>query len=148
MVSETDVTQPNWETHLAVFLLVSSFQEGTLTFRCCSLSGECVCVQSLKLCGTLCDATDCNPPGFSVHGFSQTTNNIGVGCHALLQGTFQTQGSNPHLLHWQADSLPLSHQGSLNGEYYALFGRLCSFTTYGATHSINRCFQLIFPSAS
>ena len=21
------------------------------------------------------------------------------------------QGSNPHLLHWQADSLPLSHQG-------------------------------------
>ena len=23
-----------------------------------------------------------------------------------------TQGSNPHLLHWQADSLPLSHQGS------------------------------------
>ena len=25
---------------------------------------------------------------------------------------FLTQGSNLHLLHWQADSLPLSHQGS------------------------------------
>ena len=25
---------------------------------------------------------------------------------------FLTQGSNPSLLHWQADSLPLSHQGS------------------------------------
>ena len=23
-----------------------------------------------------------------------------------------TQGSHPHLLHWQADSLPLCHQGS------------------------------------
>ena len=25
----------------------------------------------------------------------------------LLQGIFSTQGSNPHLLHWQEDSLPL-----------------------------------------
>ena len=38
-----------------------------------------------------------------------------VGCHALFQGIFPTQGLNPrllHLLHWQADSLPLSHLGS------------------------------------
>ena len=35
--------------------------------------------------------------------------NTGVGCHFLLQGIFLTQGSNPHLLHWQVDSLPLSH---------------------------------------
>ena len=27
-------------------------------------------------------------------------------------GIFPTQGSNPHLLHWQADSLPLNHQAS------------------------------------
>ena len=36
-----------------------------------------------------------------------------MGCHFLLQGIFLTQGSNPHLLHllhWPADSLPLSHQ--------------------------------------
>ena len=38
--------------------------------------------------------------------------NTGVGCHFLLQGILLIQGSNPHLLHWQADSLPLSHQGS------------------------------------
>ena len=41
--------------------------------------------------------------------------NAGEGCHFLLQGIFPTQGSNPHLLrllHWQADSLPLSHLGS------------------------------------
>ena len=29
-----------------------------------------------------------------------------MGCHFLLQGIFSTQGSNLHLLHWQADSLP------------------------------------------
>ena len=34
------------------------------------------------------------------------------GCHFLLQGIFPTQGLNPCLLHSQADSLPLSHQGS------------------------------------
>ena len=34
--------------------------------------------------------------------------NTGVGCHFLLQGTFLTQGSNLRLLHWEADSLPLS----------------------------------------
>ena len=37
--------------------------------------------------------------------------NTGVGCHALLQGIFPTQGLNPHLLHllhWQAGSLPLA----------------------------------------
>ena len=38
--------------------------------------------------------------------------NIGVGCHFLLQRIFPTQRPNPNLLHWQADSLPLSHQGS------------------------------------
>ena len=35
--------------------------------------------------------------------------NTGVDCHFLLQGIFPTQGSNLHLLHWQAGSLPLSH---------------------------------------
>ena len=36
----------------------------------------------------------------------------GVGCHLLLRGIFLTQGWNLGLLCWQADSLPLSHQGS------------------------------------
>ena len=41
--------------------------------------------------------------------------NTGVGCHFLLQGIFLTQGSNLHLLHWQVDSLLLSHLGSWVG---------------------------------
>ena len=42
--------------------------------------------------------------------------NIGVDCHFLLQGIFPTQGLNLsllRLLHWQVDSLPLHHLGSL-----------------------------------
>ena len=35
--------------------------------------------------------------------------NTGVGCHSILQGIFPTQRSNPHLLHWQADSTPVSY---------------------------------------
>ena len=41
--------------------------------------------------------------------------NTGAGCHFLLQGIFLTQGSNLLLLcllHWQEDSVPLSHLGS------------------------------------
>ena len=58
---------------------------------------------------------DCSPPGSSVHRDSPGKN-TGVGCHALLQGIFPTQGSKPcllHLLHWQAGSVPLVPLGSL-----------------------------------
>ena len=46
----------------------------------------------------------------SVYG-DLTGMNSGMGCRALLQGIFPTQGSNLsflHLLHWQASSLPLA----------------------------------------
>ena len=57
-----------------------------------------------RSCPTLCDLMDCSLPGCSVHGVSPGKN-TGVGCHAFLQGIFPTQGSNPGLLAWQADSL-------------------------------------------
>ena len=38
--------------------------------------------------------------------------NARVGYHALLQGTFLTQGSNPGLLHCRQVLYPLSHQGT------------------------------------
>ena len=34
-----------------------------------------------------------------------------MGGYFLLQGIFLAQGLNPCLLHWQVDSLPLSHKG-------------------------------------
>ena len=45
----------------------------------------------------------------------------GVGCHALLQVIFPTQGSNPCLLYWQVDSSPLSHWGKPFNLYNLLF---------------------------
>jgi len=56
---------------------------------------------------------DCSLPGSSVHGDSPGKN-IGMGCHALLQGIFHTQGLNPRLLrllHWQVGSFPLMPPG-------------------------------------
>ena len=41
----------------------------------------------------------------------------GVGCHVFIQGIFPIQGSNLYLLHKQADSLLLSHQGSPSISY-------------------------------
>ena len=63
----------------------------------------------LQLCPTLCDPMDCSPPGSFVHDGSPGKN-TGVGFHALLQGIFLTQESNPCILcflRWQMSSLSL-----------------------------------------
>ena len=52
----------------------------------------------IQSCPILCDPMDCSLPGSSVHKDSPGKN-TGVGCHALLQGIFPAQGSNPCLLH-------------------------------------------------
>ena len=71
---------------------------------------NCMCLVA-QSCPTLCNPMDCSPPGFSVHGDSPGKN-TGVGCHALLQGTFLTQGLNPGLPHCRWILYRLSHQGS------------------------------------
>ena len=53
--------------------------------------------KSLQPCSTLCDPMDHSPPGSSVHGILQETVTE-VGCHALLQGLFPTEGSKVCLL--------------------------------------------------
>ena len=54
----------------------------------------------------LCDPIYCSPPGSSVHGISQTR---------ILEwvaiSSSGTESMSLHLLHWKADSLPLSHLG-------------------------------------
>ena len=54
-------------------------------------------------------------PSWLLSSWNFPDKNTGVHCHFLLQGIVPTQGSNSHLLcllHWQPDSLPLSHLGS------------------------------------
>ena len=70
-----------------------------------------ICAVRAQLHLTLCDPLGCSPPGSSVHGDS-LGENTGVDCHALLQGIFPTQASNPGLLHWRWILYRLSHQGS------------------------------------
>ena len=67
------------------------------------------CAQSLS-CVQLYDRMDCRLPSFSVHGDSPGKN-TGVGCHALLQGIFPTQGLNPGLPHCRWICYHLSLQG-------------------------------------
>ena len=64
-----------------------------------------------QLCPTLCDPMDCSPPGSSAHGVFQGRI---LEWFAICSGIFLTQRLNPpllRLLHWQAESLPLSHLG-------------------------------------
>ena len=73
----------------------------------------CVLFFVTQWCLTLCNPMDCSLPGSSIHEDSPVKN-TGVGCHALLQGIFRTQGSNLHFLghlHWWAGSLPLAPPG-------------------------------------
>ena len=66
----------------------------------------CECMKSLQSCLTLCNTMDDSPPDSSVHGILQAKN-TGVGCQALLQVIFSTQGLNPGL----SGSLPLAPPG-------------------------------------
>ena len=62
-------------------------------------------------CPTLCNPIDCSLPDSFVHGDSPG-NKTGVGCHALLQGNFPTQGLNPGIPQCRQILYHLSHQGS------------------------------------
>ena len=77
----------------------------------------CVCAQS---CATLCDPMDYSLPGSSVHGILQARVLEWVAI-PFSRGSSQPRDGTHiswvplhllHLLHWQADSLPLSHLGS------------------------------------
>ena len=69
---------------------------------------------------------DYSPPRSSVHGVSQARILKWV-CHFLLQEIVQTQRVNLLVLHWQEDSLPLSHQESLKKIYLDIKMKIVSF---------------------
>ena len=84
---------------LKYFLIYSSFSKYNF-----------VRANSFQSCQTLRDPVDCTPVGSSVHR-DCPGKNTGVGCHALIQVIFPTQGSNLHLPHWQVGSLLLETPG-------------------------------------
>ena len=62
-----------------------------------------------QVCPSLCEPTDCSPPGSSVHGVLQAR--ILEWVPSLLRGIFLTQGWKP-ILHCRQILYRLSHQGS------------------------------------
>ena len=80
-------------------------------------------VCAMYICSVMSDSlwaqTLCSPPDSSVHGDSPGKN-TGVGYHALFQGIFPTQGSNPGLLHCKWILYCLSHQGSPHLTYWLI----------------------------
>ena len=71
--------------------------------------------KSLQSCLILCNPMDCSLPG-SLCSWDSPGKNTRLSCHALLQGIFPTQRSNPcplSLLNWQVGSLPKPYLGTL-----------------------------------
>ena len=81
------------------------------TFMVAMWSWHAVLWLVTQSCPTLCNLMACSPLGSSVHGDSPGKNTE-VGCHALLQEIFPTQGLNPGLLHCRQILYQLSCQGS------------------------------------
>ena len=128
--------KPKNTTVGSLFLLQGIFptQESTRVF---CISGEfftgwatreapipiCMCDKLLQSCPTLCNTMDYSLPGSSVHGDSPGKN-TGVGCHALFQGIFLTQGLNSCILwllqwrqilyHWATREDPNTNMGLTN----------------------------------
>ena len=96
-----------------------------------------VCVCCMHACSVLSNSL--RPLGPQPAGFLRPWNSLGkstgVGCHFLLQRIFLTQGLNLHLLcllHWQADSLSLSHLVSiLSIEQLSYTGQLVKVSECG-----------------
>ena len=79
----------------------------------------CGCAKPLQSCPILCNPMDCSLPGFTVHGILQARI-LGVGCHALLQGIFSTQESNPHLL-WHLHCRQILYFWATREVHYGFF---------------------------
>ena len=79
------------------------------------VSFVCLCTQLLQSCLTPCDPMDLN---LLIHcAWNFPAKNTEVGCYALLQGIFLTQGLNLHLLyllHCRQILHLLNHWGSLS----------------------------------
>ena len=102
--------QGAWLRERLIISLTLPITKKEITFYVNDLSLWQVSVCSVaQPCLTLCNPMDC-----IAHPWDFSDKNTGVGCYFFIQGIFLTQGLNPHLLHWQVDSLPLSYLGSPN----------------------------------
>ena len=82
-----------------------------------------------QLYSTLCDPMDCGPPGSFVCGIFQAR---------ILEWVLPNTEIELILLHWQADSLTLSHKGNPNFSIWNLyFSSHCNIIVMGITEFYN-----------
>ena len=106
-----------------------------LCFKCCC----CLVAKSFL---TLCDPIDCNPPGLSIHRISQARILEWVAL-PFSRGSPWIRDQTS-LLHWQADSLQLSPQGSpcfIQSMNILVGWSLCSMVSFR-----DRFLPFIFPA--
>ena len=81
----------------------------------------CTCSVT-QSCLTLCDTMDCNPPGSFAHKIFQARILEWVAIsYSRYQNHILTQGSNPHLLYWQVDSLLSEPPGDQLIKQYTIY---------------------------
>ena len=116
-------------------IVSSTFSKSSLyDLYCCILTIFFVCAHAQSLSCVQLFLWPCGLyPARLLRPWDFLGKNTGMSCYFLLQWIFLTQGLNPRLLHWQANSLPLSHQFILNCTYvFAIF----------FTHNSYHCFPL------
>ena len=87
----------NWRQRVDILLIIH-------ILTCCALV--------TKSCPTLCDPIDWTIARQVPLSMGFSRQEYWSGLHALLQGTFPTQGSNPHHPNYRWILYHLSHQGS------------------------------------
>ena len=105
-----------------IFIICAGFSLLCRLFCSCTMRGSLsICHAQASHCGgfSCCRAQALGHMGFSSCSvWAQQLRFLGPGAQAhrvscsMACGIFLDQGSNPCILHWQVDSLPLSHQGS------------------------------------
>ena len=83
---------------------IRGFRSHPLNKHCMFVLSALVVSNSLRHCGLW--------PARLLCPWDSPGKNTGVGCHALLQGIFLTQESNPGLLHYRDILYGLSYEGS------------------------------------
>ena len=90
-------------THTHTLLLRTLHHPLCAPWMLCLVAQSCLTLWTVWPMDPLSSSVQMDSPG----------KNTGVGCHALLQRIFWTQGSNPGLPHCQQILYDLSYQGSL-----------------------------------
>ena len=118
-------------------IVSSTFSKSSLyDLYCCILTIFFVCAHAQSLSCVQLFLWPCGLyPARLLRPWDFLGKNTGMSCYFLLQWIFLTQGLNPRLLHWQPDSLPLSHLGSPS---YFVAPTVNILHNYGSVQSLSR----------